>query len=69
MAAREEGSQQEHVVGAISHVEPDHKEVQLIFGWMKASSVTPRLGMLAIDTISLFNVKSRCNTRREATGT
>jgi hypothetical protein len=43
MAAREEESQQAHVARSISCVVPDHKEVQLIFGWMKASSVRPRL--------------------------
>jgi hypothetical protein len=32
MAAREEGSQQEHVAHTISHVEPDCEEVQLICG-------------------------------------
>jgi hypothetical protein len=45
LAAREEGSQEEHVAHTISYVEPDYKEVQLIFGWMAVSSVTPRLGL------------------------
>jgi hypothetical protein len=42
MAAREEGSQEDYVAHTISHVESDYEEVQLIFGWMKVSSVTPR---------------------------
>jgi hypothetical protein len=56
MSAREEGSQQEHVAGTISLVESDYEIAQLIFGWMKASSVTPRLELLATETISLFYV-------------
>jgi hypothetical protein len=36
---------------------------------MKLSSVTPRLRLSITDTISFFNVKSRCNTRHEATDT
>jgi hypothetical protein len=67
MAAREDGSQEDYVSHTISHVEPDYKEAQPILGWMKAFSVTPRLGLLMTDTIYLFNVKSRCNTRYKAT--
>jgi hypothetical protein len=69
MVAREEGSQEDYVAHKISHVEPDYEEVQLIFGWMKLSTVTPRLGLLITDTIYLFGVKSRCNTRHKATYT
>jgi hypothetical protein len=67
MAAREEGSQQEHVAGTIRHIKPDYKDAQLTFGWIKASSITTRLGLLVKDTIYLFMVKLRCNTRQEAT--
>ena len=69
MAAREEGSQEDYVAHTISRVDPDYKEVQLIFGWMRVSSVAPRLGLLITDTISSFNAKSRRNTRHEATDT
>jgi hypothetical protein len=69
MAARDDRSQQEHVACTTSHVEPDYNEAQPILGWVKASSVTPRLKLLATDIIYLFYVKSRCNTRHEVTGT
>jgi hypothetical protein len=57
------------VARTISRVEPDYEEAQLMFGWMKASSVTSRLELLATDTISLLYVKSRWNARNEATDT
>jgi hypothetical protein len=69
MATREEDSQEDYVAHTFSHVEPDYEEVQLIFGWMKLSSVTPRLVLLVTDTISLFHVNSTCNTRHESTYT
>jgi hypothetical protein len=69
MAGREEGSQEDYVAHTISHVESDYEEVQLIFGWMKLSSATPRLGLLITDTVNFFNVMSRCHTRHEATDT
>jgi hypothetical protein len=49
MAAREEGRQEDYVAHTISHVEPDFKEVQLMFVWMKLSSVMPRLRLLITD--------------------
>jgi hypothetical protein len=68
-ATREEGSQEEYVTRTISYVEPDDEEVHLLFGWGKASSVTPRLGLLVTDTFSLFHIKSRCIIRHKAADT
>jgi hypothetical protein len=66
MAAREDRSQQEHVACTISQVEPDYKEAQPILGWMKASSVTPRLELFATETIYLFNVNAIQDTKQQA---
>jgi hypothetical protein len=49
MAAGEEGPQEDYIAHTISHVEPDFEEVQLMFVWMKLSSVMPRLRLLITD--------------------